>query len=180
MLYRYKDKEPEIGENVFIAPDAVVLGDVTIGKNSSIWFGSVVRGDVHFIRIGENTNVQDLSMLHVTTDRHPLIIGSYVSLGHRVTLHGCTLADYAFVGIGAIALDGSSIGEFSILAAGSLLPPGKEIPPGMVAMGSPAKVVREITDKEKEMILRIPESYSRHGRDYGNGEIVSPISASNL
>ncbi len=166
MIYRLGNLKPKIAEDVFIAPDAVVAGDVAIGRGTSVWFGCVIRGDVHYIRIGEGCNIQDLSMLHVTEGKFPLIIGNHVSLGHRVTLHGCTLADYAFAGIGATALDGSSLGEFSILAAGSLLPPGKKVAPGMVAMGTPAKEVREITEEERQMILRIPAKYNERKRLY--------------
>lgn len=168
MIYSHGSKQPVIAEDVFIANGAIVIGDVHIGKGSSVWFGSVVRGDVHYIRIGENVNIQDLSMLHVTEDKFPLIIGNNVSLGHRVTLHGCTLNDYSFVGIGATALDGSVIEEFGILAAGSLLPPGKVVPAGMVAMGVPAKPVREITPEEKEMILRVSSKYAVRKDEYRN------------
>ncbi len=166
MIYTLGDKKPQIGSDVFIAPDASVIGDVFIGEGSSVWFGCVIRGDVHFIRIGKNVNIQDLSMLHVTEGKYPLIIGDNVSLGHRVTLHGCTLDDYAFAGIGATALDGSRIGKYSILAAGSLLAPGKEVPDGMVAMGIPAKVVRPINEAEREMIERIPAKYAKRKNQY--------------
>lgn len=159
MIHQLGDLSPQLAPDVFVAPDAQVIGDVRIGAGSGVWFGSVLRGDVHYIEIGENCNIQDMSMLHVTGGKYPLILGNNVTLGHRVTVHGCTLRDYAFVGIGAIALDNSEIGEFGFLAAGSLLPPGKKIPPRMVAMGSPAKVVREITPEEEEMIRTIPVKY---------------------
>lgn len=159
MIHQLGDLSPQLAPDVFVAPDAQVIGDVRIGAGSGVWFGSVLRGDVHYIKIGENCNIQDMSMLHVTGGKYPLILGNNVTLGHRVTVHGCTLRDYAFVGIGAIALDNSEIGEFGFLAAGSLLPPGKKIPPRMVAMGSPAKVVREITPEEEEMIRTIPVKY---------------------
>ncbi|MCR9143066.1 MAG: gamma carbonic anhydrase family protein [bacterium] len=160
MIYELDDLKPKLAPDVFVAPDAQVIGDVKIGTGSGVWFGCVVRGDVHYITIGENTNVQDLSMLHVTGGKFPLIIGNNCTLGHRVTLHGCTLRDYAFVGIGATAMDDTEMGEFSLLAAGALLTPGKKIPPRMVAMGSPAKVVREITPEEEAMIRNIPAKYT--------------------
>ena len=175
MLYRYKDKEPELADDVFVAPDATVIGDVTVGRGSGIWFGCLVRGDVHYIRIGENTNIQDHSVLHVTGGKFPLEIGDNVSLGHRVTVHGCRLQNHAFVGIGATVLDDCEIGEFGLLAAGSLLAPGKKIPPRMVAMGVPAKVVREINAAEEAMILGIPEKYKTLKEDYLDPELFSRI-----
>lgn len=175
MIYSLGDKKPELGEDVWIAPDAMVVGDVVIGEGSSVWFGSIIRGDVNFIRIGKNCNIQDLSMLHVQEHTHPLILGDHISLGHRVTLHGCTLADHSFVGIGATMLNGSSLGEFSLLAAGSLLPEGKSVPPGMLAMGIPAKVVRPISDREREMILRVSEKYAVRKREYMDPDLFKPF-----
>jgi carbonic anhydrase/acetyltransferase-like protein (isoleucine patch superfamily) len=169
MIYELGELSPRLAPDVFIAPDARVIGDVTIGAGSGVWFGCVVRGDVHFIEIGENTNVQDLSMLHVTGGKFPLRIGNNCTLGHRVTVHGCNLRDHAFVGIGATVMDDCEIGEFGLLAAGALLTPGKKIPPRMVAMGSPAKVVREITPEEEQMILNIPVKY-RELRDRYRGQ----------
>ena len=169
MIYELDRLKPKLAPDVFIAPDATVIGDVTIGTGSGVWFGCVVRGDVHFITIGENSNVQDLSMLHVTGGKFPLIIGDYCTLGHRVTVHGCTLRDHAFVGIGATVMDDCELGEFSLLAAGALLPPGKKVPPRMVAMGSPAKVVREITPEEEQMILNIPVKYRELRERYRPG-----------
>ncbi len=176
MIYQYQGIRPQIEEDVFIAPDASVIGDVKIGKGSSVWFGSVVRGDVNYIRIGENTNIQDLSMLHVTEGKFPLIIGSNVTLAHRVTVHGCIIADYAFIGMEAVVMDGAELGEFSLLAAGSLLPPGKKIPPRMLAMGSPAKVIREINADEEAMIYRIASKYSQRGQIYKDPQQFRPVS----
>jgi carbonic anhydrase/acetyltransferase-like protein (isoleucine patch superfamily) len=169
MIYEWNGMRPQIPDDVFIAPNSIVLGDVQIGKNSSIWFGSVVRGDVNYIRIGEGTNVQDLCILHVTEGKFPLIIGSYVTLAHRVTVHGCTVADHAFIGMEAVVMDGAELGEYSFLAAGSLLPPGKKIPPRMLAMGSPAKVIREINADEEAMMKSIPARYSARSKDYMDG-----------
>ncbi len=161
MIYEIGDLKPKLAPDVFVAPNAQVMGDVEIGAGSGIWFGCVVRGDVHPIRIGENSNVQDLSMLHVTEGKYALNIGNNVTLGHRVTVHGCTLRDYSFAGIGSTMMDNSELGEFALLAAGALLTPGKKVPPRMVAMGSPAKVVREITPEEEQMILNISAKYVR-------------------
>jgi len=166
MIYSLEDIKPEFAEGVFIAPSADIIGDVKIKKDSSIWFGCVIRGDVNYIRIGECCNIQDMSMIHVTNGKFPTILGDHVSLGHRVTLHGCILYDYSFIGMGATVMDGCEIGEFAFLAAGSLLTPGKKIPPGMMAMGSPAKVIREITAEEKALILRTSENYKNYKNRY--------------
>ena len=166
MIYEWNKIQPRIGEEVFIAPDAVVIGDVHIGKGTSVWFQTIIRGDVNQIRIGENCNIQDMSLIHVTKDRYGVEIGNNVSLGHRVTLHGCTLKDHAFVGIGATVMDGAVVEEFGFVAAGSLLTPGKIVPSGMMAMGSPAKIVREISEAEREMILRTAQNYVNYKRSY--------------
>ncbi len=159
MIYRFQDFRPDLAPDVFVAPDAQVIGNVKIGAGSSVWFGSLVRGDVHSITIGESSNVQDHSVLHVTGGKFALTIGSHVTLGHRVTVHGCTLKDHAFCGIGSTVLDGAVIEEFGFLAAGSLLPPGKIIPGRMLAMGTPAKVIREITPEEEEMMRSTARKY---------------------
>ena len=165
-IHSWQGHEPQLAPDVWIAPDAKVIGQVSIATGSSIWFGCVVRGDVEPISIGSNTNVQDLSLLHVTGGKFPLEIGSHCTLGHRATLHGCVLRDYAFVGIGATVLDGCELGEFALLAAGSLLPPGKKIPPFSLAMGIPAKVVRKITSEEEQMIKRSAQRYSQLKENY--------------
>ena len=165
-IYSWKEHTPLLGKNVWVAPDAQVIGQVALGEDSSVWFSCLVRGDVHKISIGKGTNIQDHSVLHVTQGKFPLEIGDFCTLGHRVTVHGCTLKDYVFIGMGATVLDGCELGEFSLLGAGSLLTPGKKIPPRMLAMGSPAKVIREITEKEENMIRAIPEKYRLLKDDY--------------
>jgi carbonic anhydrase/acetyltransferase-like protein (isoleucine patch superfamily) len=162
----FKEKSPVIGKDVFIAENAVVIGDVVIGDRSSIWFGCVVRGDVNFIRIGEGTNIQDLSVLHVTKDTNPLIIGSNVTVGHRCVLHGCTIKDRCLIGIGSIILDGVEVGEDCIVAAGSLLPPNKRYPPKSLIMGSPAVIKKELSEREIEMIKDYAERYVEYSRNY--------------
>ncbi|MFY9271324.1 MAG: gamma carbonic anhydrase family protein, partial [Candidatus Manganitrophaceae bacterium] len=147
-VHRFQDKTPRIPATVFIASSAQVIGDVEIGEESSIWFGTVVRGDVNHIRIGARTNVQDLSVLHVTRRTHPLIIGNEVTAGHRVTLHGCTVHDRVLIGMGAILLDGAEIGAGSIIGAGALVTEGAKIPPGTLALGVPARVKRSLTAEE--------------------------------
>lgn len=161
MLLSHKGIQPKLGEGVFIAPTALVVGDVQIGDGSSVWFGAVVRGDMHWIRIGRETNIQDLCVLHVTTGRHPLTVGSEVTVGHRVVLHGCTVGDRVLVGMGSVLLDGCVIGDESIVAAGSLVPEGAVFPPRSVLMGAPAKRVREATDADIARILEGRDNY-RH------------------
>ena len=159
-LYRWQQYTPQLAADVWVAPNAQVIGHTSIAAGSSIWFGCVLRGDVGLISIGENTNIQDLSLLHMNQGQTPLQIGNYCTVGHHVTLHGCTLHDYAFVGIGATVLDGCELGSYALLAAGSLLPPGKKIAAYTVAMGAPAKEIREITTTEKQMITNTPSHYN--------------------
>ena len=143
-------KAPEIADDVFLAPDAVVIGDVRIGAGSSVWYGAVVRGDVHSIEIGERTNIQDLAVLHVTTGMFPLRIGSNVTVGHRAILHGCTVGDECLIGMGAIVLDGATIGNGSLVAAGAVVPVGTKVPPGMLVAGIPAQVKRPLRPEDLE------------------------------
>lgn len=165
-LYSWESLEPKLGSGVWIAPNAQVIGNVSIGNDANIWFGCLVRGDVEAIIIGKDSNIQDLSVLHTTSGKSPLVIGEACTLGHQSTVHGCTLHNHAFVGIGAIVLDDCELGEFSILAAGSLLPANKKIPPHTVAMGRPAKVIREITKEEEQMIRSTPLHYKQLKEKY--------------
>lgn len=166
MIKEFKGISPEIDSTAFIADDAVVIGDVHIGVESSIWFKCVVRGDVNFIRIGNRTNIQDNSVLHVTTHTHPLIIGNEVTAGHRVILHGCTIHNRVLVGMGAIVLDGAVVEEDSLIAAGSVIPPGSIVPSGKLVMGIPAKVKRDLTSVELEEIKDSSENYVKNSRNY--------------
>jgi carbonic anhydrase/acetyltransferase-like protein (isoleucine patch superfamily) len=159
MLRAFGDQFPRIAEGVYIDPTAQVIGDVTIGAQSSLWCGVVVRGDVHYVRIGQRTNVQDLSVIHVRTGTCPTILGDDVVIGHRVVLHGCTVEDRVLVGIGAIVLDEARLGESCMVAAGSVVPPGMVVPPRMLAMGAPARVTRELRPAELEMIRTIAANY---------------------
>ncbi|MGN7410805.1 gamma carbonic anhydrase [Sporosarcina sp. SAFN-010] len=165
MIVPYKDVWPNIDETVFVADFAVISGDVTIGADSSVWFSTVIRGDVAPTRIGKRVSIQDLSCLHQSPN-NPLVIEDDVTIGHKVTLHSCTIKKGALVGMGSIILDGAVIGEGAFVGAGSLVPPGKVIPPGMLALGSPAKVVREVTDADREDMERIVESYVEKGQHY--------------
>ncbi|MHB1757295.1 MAG: gamma carbonic anhydrase family protein [Leptospirillum sp.] len=175
MILPYKGILPKIAPSAWIAESAQVIGDTTIGKDSSIWFGAVVRGDVHRIRIGQRTNIQDLSVCHVTRNRFSLTIGSNVTVGHRVILHGCTLGNRILVGMGSIIMDGAVIGDDTIIGAGSLVTEGTIIPSGHLALGSPAKVKRTLTDEEKEWIRQSARHYISYSQNYKNSP--SPISA---
>jgi carbonic anhydrase/acetyltransferase-like protein (isoleucine patch superfamily) len=165
-ILAYRDIQPQIAADVFIAPGAWVIGDVVIGERSSIWFNTVVRGDVHFIRIGSETTIQDNSTLHVTGPRFPMHIGNRVVVGHKAIVHGCTVEDECMVGMGAIILDGAKIGRGSVIAAGSLVPPGFEVPPESVVMGSPARIKRQTTDADRETIQRSWSHYVELAAEY--------------
>ncbi|RLJ82113.1 gamma carbonic anhydrase family protein [Planococcus citreus] len=165
MIYPYKDKSPNIDRSVFIADYATVTGDVTIGENSSVWFNTVIRGDVAPTIIGKNTNIQDLSMLHQSPD-NPLILEDDVTIGHQVTLHSCKIKKGALVGMGSIILDGAEIGEGAFIGAGSLVAQGKKIPAGTLAFGRPAKVVRELNEADKQDMERIVREYAEKAAYY--------------
>lgn len=165
MIYPYKDKIPSIDETAFIADYVTITGDVTIGQESTIWFNTVIRGDVAPTIIGRRVSIQDLSCLHQSPN-NPLIIEDEVTIGHQVTLHSCTVRKGALVGMGSIILDGAEIGEGAFVGAGSLVPPGKKIPPNSLAFGNPAKVVRELNDADKEDVARIIREYVEKGQYY--------------
>jgi gamma-carbonic anhydrase len=160
MMRAFEGKTPCLGAHVFIAESAVVIGDVTIGQGSSIWYGTVIRGDVNSITIGDRTNIQDQCLVHVTTDMYPAWIGDQVTIGHGAIVHGCKIGSRSLVGIGAIVLDGAEVGEGCVIAAGSLLPPRRRYPANSLVMGSPAQVKRHVTAEEREMIQRLSESYT--------------------
>ena len=168
MILSFQNTTPSIPKGVFVAPSADIIGDVSIGKNSSIWFGAVIRGDVNFIHIGENSSIQDLSMVHVThytnedkSDGFPTIIGDNVTVGHCVTLHGCTIEDACLIGMSSTILDGAIIGKESIVAAGSLVTKNKVFPPRSMIMGNPAKWVRELSDEEVASLYQSADNYIR-------------------
>jgi carbonic anhydrase/acetyltransferase-like protein (isoleucine patch superfamily) len=147
-LFPYMDLFPDLHPTVFLASGAKIIGDVKIGKNSSVWYNTVIRGDVHYVKIGEMTNIQDCSMLHVTNGRYPLNIGSKVTIGHSVKLHGCTLLDLCLIGIGSIVLDGAVIETNSMVAAGSVVKPNFMVPSGKLVAGVPARIIRDLSDDE--------------------------------
>lgn len=150
---------PRVGQRVFLAPTAFVTGDVELGDDVSFWFHTVARGDVNWIRIGERTNVQDGSVLHVTHETHPLVIGREVVVGHQVVLHGCTIEDGALIGIGARVLDGAVVEQGAQVGAGAVVTPGHRIPAGYLALGVPARAVRPLDEAERRTIREIAERY---------------------
>ncbi|MBI1820711.1 MAG: gamma carbonic anhydrase family protein [Nitrospirae bacterium] len=166
MIIPYQGICPIVPSSVFIAPGAVIIGDVEIGESSSVWFNTVVRGDVHFIRIGSNTNIQDLSMLHVTRKTHPLKIGNNVTVGHRVILHGCTIGNLCLIGMGAVVMDGAVVEDGAFIGAGSLVSEGSVIPAGMLAFGVPAKPKRPLTPEEKAFLTLSAKNYVEDARTY--------------
>lgn len=165
MIYEYKGKKPEIHETAYVSEDVVITGDVFVDELASIWFKTVIRGDVAPVRIGKKTNIQDLSLLHQSPNQ-PLIVEDEVTIGHQVTLHSAIIRKKALVGMGSIILDGAEIGEQAFIGAGSLVPPGKKIPPRTLAFGRPAKVIRNLTDKDIEEMERIKQSYVEKGQYY--------------
>jgi carbonic anhydrase/acetyltransferase-like protein (isoleucine patch superfamily) len=171
MIIRFKDKYPLYDGSVFIAENASIIGDVIIGKDSSIWFNAVVRGDVNFITIGERTNIQDGSVLHVTHKKYPLMIGNDVTIGHNATVHGCTIKDLVLIGMGAVILDNSIVNSNSLIAAGSLIKEGFIVPEGVMAAGVPAKVIRDLTEDEISKIKQSALNYTGYARDYMNQDI---------
>jgi carbonic anhydrase/acetyltransferase-like protein (isoleucine patch superfamily) len=164
MIRPYRGKRPEIAASAYIDPAAVIIGDVVIGDDSSVWPCAVIRGDVHHIRIGARTNIQDGSVLHVMRDEYPLILGDDVTVGHSVTLHGCTIASRCLIGIGAILLNGVTIGTGSIVAAGSLLTERTVIPPGSLVVGQPGKIKRMLTGIDQASI----DAYAKRYVEYKN------------
>lgn len=166
MIYSLDGRTPRVDETAYIAPGVQLIGDITVGARASVWFNSVIRGDNAPIVIGERTNVQDGSVLHVNADS-PLTLEDDVSIGHNVILHGCTVRRGALIGMGAIVLDQAEIGEYALVAAGALVPMGKKVPPRTLVMGNPMKIVRELSDDEVEsMVKKAAASYARKALDY--------------
>ena len=159
MILPFLDKTPSIHPTVFVADSATVIGDVEIGEDSSVWFGSVIRGDVNYIRIGARTNIQDHTIIHVNTGTHPTILEDQITVGHRVTLHGCYVESGCLIGISSTVLDGARIGRNSLIAAGSLVTPNSQIPPRSLVVGAPALVKRELTDEE---LARMVENWQHY------------------
>ena len=166
MIRTFQGIRPTIPASCFIEETGVVIGDVVMGEQCSVWFHAVIRGDVHYIRLGNRTNVQDLCMLHVTHDTHPLVIGDDVTIGHSVVLHGCTIKDRVLIGMGAIIMDGAVIGEDCVVGAGALVTEGTIVPPKSLILGSPAKVKRPVTEKELLWIKESSQNYVKYAAQY--------------
>jgi carbonic anhydrase/acetyltransferase-like protein (isoleucine patch superfamily) len=165
-ILAYDGKAPRLAASVFLADGSVVTGDVEIGAESSLWFGTVVRGDVNHVRIGARTNLQDHVVVHVTAGTHPTRIGDDVTVGHRAVVHGCTVNDRCLVGIGAIVMDGAVVGPDAMIGAGALVPPRMVVPPGKLALGSPAKIVRDLTVEEIARLLDSAKRYVGYAARY--------------
>ena len=173
MILPFRGIWPKIHETAFVAPSADIIGDVEIGDHSSIWFQAVIRGDVHRIRIGNNTNIQDHSMLHVTRKKSSLQIGNDVTIGHRVMLHGCTLGNRILVGMGVIILDDAEIGDDCLIGAGTLITQKVKIPPKSLVLGAPGKVVRPLNEKEIASLAQSAANYVADGIEY-HGYVQGP------
>jgi carbonic anhydrase/acetyltransferase-like protein (isoleucine patch superfamily) len=177
-IISYRGVSPTIDESAFIAPNAILTGKVTVGKNSGIWYGCAIRGDVTQITIGENTNIQDNSVIHGTRPNHaqnktgadgaPVTIGNHVTIGHNAIVHACTIKDYSFVGMGAIVMDLAVIEEYGMLAAGGVLTPKKIVKSGQIWAGNPAKYFRDLTQDEKDYIKVSADNYAELAQEYKN------------
>jgi len=166
MIRSFRGHTPLIPASCFVEESAQVIGDVELGEGASIWFNSVVRGDVNPIRIGRRTNIQDLCLVHVQSSLQGTTVGDDVTVGHHVVLHACTVGSRVLVGMGAILLDGSEVGDDCIIGAGALITPGTKIPAGSLVLGSPAKVKRPLLPEERKSLLESAEHYVRYAEEY--------------
>jgi carbonic anhydrase/acetyltransferase-like protein (isoleucine patch superfamily) len=165
LIYELGKQQADMADDVFVAPSAVIIGDVKLLPESSIWFGAVLRGDIESITIGRGSNIQDGSVCHTDPD-NPCTVGEYVTVGHMAMLHGCAIGDNSLIGIGAILMNGSSVGKDCIVGAHSLITEGKQFPDGVVIMGSPAKVVRELNDKDRKKLRANADRYVQRAKRY--------------
>lgn len=165
MILNFKDKQPHIDTTCFIAPSADIIGEVVVGKASSVWFNATVRGDVASIHIGEGSNIQDNTVIHVSTDV-PVSIGNHVTIGHAVIIHSCTIGDGCLIGMGSTILDGAVLAEETLVGAASLIPPGKTYPPRSLVMGSPAKFIRILTEEELREMRENARHYEQASAEY--------------
>jgi carbonic anhydrase/acetyltransferase-like protein (isoleucine patch superfamily) len=166
MIKKFRGKSPIIPDSCYISESVDLIGDVTLGENVSLWFGTIVRGDMHFITIGNRSNIQDNSVIHVTTDVSPTRIGDEVTVGHNAIIHGATIEDRCLIGMGAIIMDDVVIGEGSIVGAGAVVPPNMIIPPRSLVLGLPAKIVSQTTDEELKMIIERAQHYIDFSQEY--------------
>jgi carbonic anhydrase/acetyltransferase-like protein (isoleucine patch superfamily) len=166
----FAGKSPVIGPDTFVAETAVLVGDVRVGSRSSLWYGTVLRGDVYHIRVGDETSIQDNTVIHVTSGRHATTVGSRVTVGHSVVLHGCTIEDDCIIGMGAVVMDRSHIGQFCVVGAGALVTPDTVIEEGQLVLGSPARAKRALTEEERSWIQTSAQHYVELGRHYLDGK----------
>ena len=166
MIHAYRGVVPKVHPSAWIADSADVIGDVELGEESSVWFSTVIRGDVHFIRVGRGTNLQDGTVVHVDRNGTPTILGDYVTVGHAARLHGCHIKSNCLIGIGAVVLDGAVLEEECVVAAGAVVSPGTLVPRGSLLMGAPARVKRSVTEKDLELIYRSAKSYIGLAAEY--------------
>lgn len=169
MILPYLGTYPKIDESVFICEGVQIIGDVVLAKDVNVWFNSVIRGDVNYIRIGERTNIQDGCLLHVTYKKYPLNIGKDVSIGHGAILHGCTVKDYVLIGMGAKLLDNCTVNSNSLIAAGALVKENFVVPEGVLVAGLPGKIIRDLTEEEIEMVKGRSRSYLTYVNNYKQG-----------
>jgi carbonic anhydrase/acetyltransferase-like protein (isoleucine patch superfamily) len=168
LILPYSGVYPSLAPNVVVLPGSVIVGDVHIGEQSSVWFNCVIRGDVHSIHIGKRTNIQDLSMLHVTNGKFPLTIGDDVTVGHRAIIHGCSVHDGVLIGMGAVLLDGCTVESGAIVAAGAVVREGDTVPTGVLVAGVPARVIRNLDEEEQAAIRRIAGDYVEYAQQYAS------------
>ncbi len=166
MIRSYRGITPKLGERAYVDESAQVIGDVELGDHASVWMCAVVRGDVHSIRIGAYSNIQDNCVVHVFKEQHPTVVADHVTVGHSVTLHGCRIDSYCLIGMGAVVLNDAHVGEESIVAAGTLVPEGMKIPPRSLVMGVPAKFRRQVTEEEREGLRRYAANYYDYKESY--------------
>ncbi|MGH7277225.1 MAG: gamma carbonic anhydrase family protein, partial [Candidatus Rokuibacteriota bacterium] len=169
MIHAHRSLTPRVRPSAFVEASAHVIGDVELAEDASVWFCSVLRGDVNEIRVGRGTNIQDGTVIHVNRQGHPTILEDFVTVGHAARLHGCHVASNCLVGIGAIVLDGVELGEWSLVAAGSLVAPGTKIPPRSLVMGAPARVRRQVDEADVDLIRRSAQNYIALKNDYLKG-----------
>lgn len=175
MIRPYRGVYPHVATSAFLAEDAVIIGDVEVAEDASIWYGVVLRGDVNQIRIGEATNVQDCSVVHCSPNQPPTVLESWVTVGHSVTLHGCHVRERSLIGMGAVVLDGAVVGEESIVGANALVPPGAEVPPRTLVTGSPARFARRLREEDIDWIVDHARYYVSLKRTYlteGAGQLI--------
>jgi carbonic anhydrase/acetyltransferase-like protein (isoleucine patch superfamily) len=161
MIHAYGDTYPRVHPTAFVEASAHVIGDVELGEDASVWFTTVIRGDVNYVRVGRGTNIQDGTIIHVNRNGTPTILGDFVTVGHAARLHGCAIASNCLIGIGAVVLDGVELGEECLVAAGALVAPGTKVPPRSMLMGAPAKVRRQVTAEDLDLIHRSAANYVR-------------------